>query len=257
MSKARPPIPENIKVALLRETNYRCGYCMMNITPAAYYTENRNSTEAKEVVPTYYQPYDCAHIEPYNEEDPTTNSFYNLIALCKNCHWKTEPKHSNAIIPKEQLKALKLHWMIASGRFTRLEIDVLMEMCQLHIKAPDIMNLPCGTPDTYKRFCELHKQHRWIQLMICTIHNETETYIDPNLHLNQEMCWKPVIYIQTFLYFLFFKVIDKKFLYDDTKPKEPDGSIGFSTLSLTKQGIDLPTIYFVNQNCLLLKSYSL
>jgi hypothetical protein len=27
-------------------------------------------------------------------------------------------------------------------------------------------------------------------------------------------------------------------LYDDTKPKEPNGSIEFSTLSLTKQGID-------------------
>ena len=129
MSKARPAIPEKTKVALLRETNYRCGYCMMNITPAAYFTENRNSHEAKNTIPAYYQPYDCAHIEPYNEEDPETNSFYNLIALCKNCHWKTEPQHNNTIIPKEQLKALKLHWMIASGRFTRLEIDVLMGLC--------------------------------------------------------------------------------------------------------------------------------
>ena len=75
----------------------------------------------------YYQPYDCAHIEPYNEEDHATNSFYNLIALCKNCHWKTEPKHSNAIITAAQLKALKLHWMIASGRFTRLEIDAISQ----------------------------------------------------------------------------------------------------------------------------------
>ena len=155
MSKARPSIPENLKVALLRETNYRCGYCMMNITPAAYFTENRDKTdervkkfvedfnqknklaaegsasiltiaEVNDLLPTYYQSYDCAHIEPYNEEDPETNSLLNLIALCKSCHWKSEPQHNNAIIPKEQLKALKLHWMIASGRFTRLEIDVLM-----------------------------------------------------------------------------------------------------------------------------------
>ena len=127
MSKARPPIPEKTKVALLRETNYRCGYCMMNITPVAYFTENRNSHEAKNTIPTYYQPYDCAHIEPYNEEDTETNSLLNLIALCKSCHWKSEPQHNNAIIPKDELKALKLYWMIASGRFTRLEIDVLME----------------------------------------------------------------------------------------------------------------------------------
>ena len=101
---------------------------MKNITPAAYFTEERGSKEANEI-PTYYQPYDVAHIEPYDDTDPETNSFYNLIALCKECHWKSEPRHKNAIIPKNELKELKLYWMIASGRFTRLEIDLLFDLC--------------------------------------------------------------------------------------------------------------------------------
>jgi hypothetical protein len=240
MSKARPPIPENTKVALLRETNYRCGYCIMNITPAAYFTENRCSTEAKEVVPMYYQPYDCAHIEPYNEEDPATNSFYNLIALCKNCHWKTEPKHSNAIITKEQLKALKLHWMIASGRFTRLEIDVLMELYKVHVNALDIMKnfTTVGTPDIYIRYRELHKQEMWIHLVLKPINNQTETYIDPNFNCNEEMSLKPSIYVITYMYFLFFKVIDKKFLHDDGNQLQVNGAIPFTHLSLTELGIE-------------------
>jgi len=93
----RDSIPEETKIKLLRETNYRCGYCMKNITPAAYCTDERGSKEANEI-PTYYQPYDAAHIEPYDKTDPETNSFYNLIALCKECHWKSEPKaqqHNN------------------------------------------------------------------------------------------------------------------------------------------------------------------
>jgi 5-methylcytosine-specific restriction endonuclease McrA len=100
MSKQRTPPAEETKVKLLRETNYRCGYCLKNITPVAYFTENRNSKEAQTKIPKYYQPYDVAHIVPYNETQD--QSFENLIALCKECHWKSESGHNNAMIPREK-----------------------------------------------------------------------------------------------------------------------------------------------------------
>jgi hypothetical protein len=128
---------EEMGLALLRETNYRCGYCLKNITPIAYYTDNRNLKEAKEIVPSYYNQYQKAHIVPKSDKTrPNDNSFENLLALCPNCHWATEQNHTNAAITLGGLKKQKLYWMIASGRLTRLEIDILMSL-----------NLPFTTSD--------------------------------------------------------------------------------------------------------------
>ena len=222
----RKAISKKIKESLLRETNYRCGYCMMNITPAAYFTENRNSTEAKDVDPTYYQMYDCAHIEPYNEEDPETNSFYNLIALCKNCHWKSEPLHNNAIITKEQLKALKLHWLVASGRFTRLEIDVLMDLYNAH-------NL-CKSGNI-KVYCP-----SYIHLRAVDEYNRPTTHlILPN---GERPHIRPVFPVQRPAILLFRNIVNQKFVAIPHLPDDmlnervlfymPDTDVIFNTYDL-------------------------
>lgn len=146
----RSNISEKLKIELLRETNYRCGYCMKNITPLSFYTEERNTEKAKNI-PTYYQPYDVAHIEPFDKNDPNTNEFENLIALCKECHLKTEPVHKNSAIPKESLLELKLHWITSSGRITKIEIDsiFILHNSEFHQFTPDMH------PSTFSRIREI------------------------------------------------------------------------------------------------------
>ncbi|MBT4921857.1 MAG: hypothetical protein HON23_02460 [Rickettsiales bacterium] len=68
---------------------------MRNITPRSYCHHPRNdslnSSEKTESI-KYYQTYDVAHIEPYDENNPLTNDFENLIAMCKSCHIESEPR---------------------------------------------------------------------------------------------------------------------------------------------------------------------
>lgn len=129
----RVSVPEKMKTRLLRETNYRCAYCLKNITPVAYWIEERILKKAKEYVPHYIQPYEATHIVPWdkNKTKEENNSFENLLALCTDCHNRTEQEKSrnkNPCISMAKLKELKLYWLIASGRFTRLEIDLLMAL---------------------------------------------------------------------------------------------------------------------------------
>lgn len=236
-----------MRKALLRETNYRCGYCMRNITPRVYYLDNNpNPVHDYEIYNynkrKFYNISERCHITPRAEEDDDFKDFYNLIALCKICHHEVD---KSGILGKDderktELAKLKLHWMIASGRFTRLEIDVLMELYKVHVNALDIMKnfTTVGAPDTYIRYRELRKQEMWIHLVLTPINNQTETYIDPNFNCNEERSLKPSIYVITYMYFLFFKVIDKKFLHDDGNKLQVNGAIPFTYLSLTELGID-------------------
>lgn len=227
---------EKIRKALLRETNYRCGYCMCNITPRVYYLDDDpNKKPVHDYI--YYNVFDRAHITPNALVHDKYKDFYNLLALCKMCHKEIDDAK---MLDTKQLKALKLHWMIASGRFTRLEIDVLMELYKVHVNALDIMKnfTTVGTPDTHIRYRELHKQEMWIHLVLTPINNQTETYIDPNFNCNEDMSLKPSIYVITYMYFLFFKVIDKKFLHDDGNKLQVNGAIPFTYLSLTELGIE-------------------
>jgi hypothetical protein len=131
---------EKIRKTLLEETNYRCGSCMRNITPRVYYlndSPDKNpihdyaiyNYEKKAYYDTkeqkFYNISDRCHITPNAEVDDEYNDFYNLIALCKICHHEVDKAK---MLNTKELKRLKLHWMILSGRFTRVEIDCIMEL---------------------------------------------------------------------------------------------------------------------------------
>lgn len=119
---------KQIKRELLQETNYRCGYCMRNITPKMYYIEEEATQKTPIFDYTYkklFNVHDRAHIEPNSDVEDDFKDYYNLIALCKQCHWEIDkPKMLNS----NELKRQKLYWMVASGRFTRLEIDCLFQL---------------------------------------------------------------------------------------------------------------------------------
>jgi hypothetical protein len=116
---------EKIKRELLEETNYRCGYCMKNITPRMYQTDNNAQSSKLDFDHTIYNVHDRAHIEPNSTVNDNFKDYYNLIALCKQCHWDIDkPK----MLDIKGLKRQKLYWIIASGRFTKLEIDCLFQL---------------------------------------------------------------------------------------------------------------------------------
>lgn len=119
---------QQIKRELLQETNYRCGYCMRNITPKMYYIDEEATQKTPVFDYTYrkiYNIHDRAHIEPNSDIEDDFKDYYNLIALCKQCHWEIDkPKMLNIT----ELKRQKLYWMTANGRFTRFEIDLLMKL---------------------------------------------------------------------------------------------------------------------------------
>ena len=73
----------------------------------------------------FYNIHDRAHIEPNSKVKDKFEDFYNLLALCKQCHWEIDKPQ---MLRTQELKKQKLYWMIASGRFTRLEIDILMSL---------------------------------------------------------------------------------------------------------------------------------
>lgn len=116
---------EKIKRELLEETNYRCGYCMKNVTPRMYYTENNEPNSKPDFDYRIYNVHDRAHIEPNSTVDDGFKDFYNLITLCKQCHWDIDKPKMLSI---KDLKRQKLYWIIASGRFTKIELDCLFQL---------------------------------------------------------------------------------------------------------------------------------
>lgn len=125
---------EKIKRQLLQETNYRCGYCMKNITPRMYYIEYDATNSVPVFDYHFYNVHDRAHIEPNSIKHDDGKDVDNLLALCKQCHWEIDkPK----MITTKELKRQKLYWIVASGRFSRLEIDLMMKLFQKH---PDTIN---------------------------------------------------------------------------------------------------------------------
>jgi len=109
---------------LLEETNYRCGYCMRNITLRVYYLDN--DPDKKPIHDyAYYNIFDRCHIEPNALVQDHFKDFYNLIALCKICHKEID---GAKMLNEKELKRLKLHWLIASGRFNSIEIKLLFQL---------------------------------------------------------------------------------------------------------------------------------
>ena len=131
---------EKIRKELLEETNYRCGSCMRNITPRVYYLDDSPDKnpihdyviynyEKQAYYDTeeqkFYNISDRCHIIPNAEVKDEYNDFYNLIALCKICHHEVDKAK---MLDITELKRLKLHWLIASGRFTKIEFDCLFDL---------------------------------------------------------------------------------------------------------------------------------
>lgn len=115
---------DKMRKALLEETNYRCGYCMRNITPRVYYlNDDPDKKPIHDYV--YYNIFDRSHIIPNALVRDNYKDFYNLLALCKICHKEIDDAK---MLDTTELKRLKLHWLVASGRFSRLEIDCLMTL---------------------------------------------------------------------------------------------------------------------------------
>ncbi len=126
---------DKIRKKLLEETNYRCGYCMRNITPRAYYlNDNPNPIHDYEIYNyeerKFYNISDRAHIAPNAEVADGFKDFYNLIVLCKICHHEVDKAGILGVDDQriKQLRKLKLHWMVASGKFTSLELDCIMNL---------------------------------------------------------------------------------------------------------------------------------
>lgn len=105
-------VPESVKRKLLEETQFRCGFCMTSIE---HCFDDDN----------FFKFGENAHIEPY--KDTQDNSFENLITLCPSCHKKFDksPDKEESI---KRLKDLKRHWFVASGKYTKLELDCLMAL---------------------------------------------------------------------------------------------------------------------------------
>lgn len=66
-----------------------------------------------------------AHLEPHSQG--VDNTFENLICLCPTCHTKFDknPDKKKSI---DRLKDLKRHWFVASGNFSKLELDCLFSL---------------------------------------------------------------------------------------------------------------------------------
>jgi HNH endonuclease len=109
---ARKAIPISIKRALLEETIYRCASCLCSIE----YCQDDDM---------FFRFDEKAHISPHSETQD--DSFENLITLCPNCHTKYD-KMSDSKESLRRLRALKGRWLNVSGRFTKLEIDCLLDL---------------------------------------------------------------------------------------------------------------------------------
>lgn len=107
-------VKENVKRKLLEETQFRCGYCLTSIEFAL---DDSN----------FFQFGEKAHLTPYS--DTEDNSFENLITLCPTCHTKFD-KNPDKQGSVARLKELKRHWFIASGTYTKLELDCLFALFQ-------------------------------------------------------------------------------------------------------------------------------
>jgi len=105
-------IPDAIKRKLLEETQFRCAFCLDSIE---HIFDDSN----------FFHFAENAHIQPHNES--LDNSFENLICLCPTCHKKFDknPDRDNSV---SRLKALKAHWFVASGNYSKLELDCLFDL---------------------------------------------------------------------------------------------------------------------------------
>ncbi len=126
---------DKIKLELLQETNYRCGYCIRNITPRVYFLDHDPKTPIYDYV--FYNIFERCHIEANCEVNDKFKNFYNLIAMCRICHHDIDKA---TMLNKVELKRLKLHWMIASGRFTKMEIDILMALYTSFLSKKPVYN---------------------------------------------------------------------------------------------------------------------
>lgn len=137
-----------LKQQLLTETIYRCGYCLKNIE---------------------HEKFEIAHINPYVAGGD--ESYENLIILCSGtekekksgCHYEWDfGREIIPLIKKENdgksltteekkrkdfwlslFRKLKNDWMFASGKYSRMEMDLLFDFYQSH-QAPfrAIENVP-------------------------------------------------------------------------------------------------------------------
>lgn len=107
-------IPESTKRKLLEETQFRCAFCL---TALEYTFDDSN----------FFHFAENAHITPHSET--ADNSFENLICLCPTCHTKFD-KNPDKVRSISRLKELKRHWFLASGNYSKLEIDCLFSLYQ-------------------------------------------------------------------------------------------------------------------------------
>lgn len=93
----RPAIPEEIKRQVLMEAGHRCA------------------------IPTCKFPTtEIAHITPWAESN--SNDFYNLIALCPNCH----ARYDKGEIDRKSMKLYKQNLGIIYSRYGDLEKRILL-----------------------------------------------------------------------------------------------------------------------------------
>jgi predicted restriction endonuclease len=76
---------DKMREMLLQETNYRCGYCMRNITPRRYQFLGKADDDYR-----LLNVFDRAHLIPHRITQDNYKDFYNLIALCKICHHEVD-----------------------------------------------------------------------------------------------------------------------------------------------------------------------
>jgi len=92
----RPPIPEELRRAVLMEAGHRCA------------------------IPICHQvPVEIAHIVPWAEVQEHT--FDNLIALCPTCHTRYDTKQ----IDRRSMRLYKANLAVVNGRYGDLERRVL------------------------------------------------------------------------------------------------------------------------------------
>lgn len=179
---------DRMREMLLRETNYRCGSCMRNITPRRYQFSEGQDEECK-----FLNVFDRAHLIPNRIANDKYEYFYNLIALCKQCHGEID----RGALDIKNLQTLKLHWLVASGRFTRLEIDVLMALYKTKCEAPNPFN----------------NGGRWIILRV--LDKQYDKTLDrTNITLQAQL------QIQNNLYFLLQNIIKAGLIEEYTEQKE-------------------------------------
>ncbi len=111
-------IPDAIKRKLLEETQFRCAFCLASL---------EHSFDDS----SFFHFAENAHVTPYNET--ADNSFENLICLCPTCHTKFD-KNPNKQGSVARLKDLKKHWFVASGNYSKLELDCLFALFQSQSK---------------------------------------------------------------------------------------------------------------------------